>query len=142
MFFLNANTVFNAYIQASEMCGPLVGIGDVETSDIELILSKVRYGEGGIVGKKNVRFNSDTLPSLQWVFAGLSRGVVDIKADIMAQMVREKGFEGFTGHIKAQLCELILEQGFGDLMELVKRDRGGGTTESNAATLGGKDSCV
>lgn len=65
---------------------------------------------------------------------------MNIKANIMAQMVRKKGFEGFTGHVKAQLCELILEQGFGDLMELIKRDRGGGTTKSNATTLGGKDS--
>lgn len=49
MFFLNANAVFNAYIQASEMCGPLVGIGDVDTSGIEIILIKIRYEEDGIV---------------------------------------------------------------------------------------------
>ena len=67
---------------------------------------------------------------------------MDIKPDIMAQVMWEQGFDRLAGHIEAELGQAVLEAVLCDFMELVEGDVGGGATERDAGTLGGEDGVV
>ena len=67
---------------------------------------------------------------------------MDIKPDIVAQVMREQGFDRLAGHIEAELGQAVLEAVLCDFMELVEGDVGGGAAERDAGTLGGEDGVV
>lgn len=65
-----------------------------------------------------------------------------VQADIVAQMVGEQDFHGVAGGVEAQLRQLVFEARFGDGVEFVEGDVGGGAAEGDAGALGREDGGV
>lgn len=61
-----------------------------------------------------LRFDGNALSCLQGGFAGLTGGVVDVEADVVAQVVGEEGFEGLIIFVYKCLVIFLFGQGRGD----------------------------
>lgn len=84
MVISHAYTVFDANADATEVCGPSLVVGDIDTAMV--ISLRQRY----IVGVGNERFDRNTIAGLQIISSGIARAVMHVKADVMTQVVWEK----------------------------------------------------
>jgi len=67
---------------------------------------------------------------------------MNIKTDVMAEMVGQEGFDRLAGHVEAELGEAVFETVLGGFVELVEGEGGGGAAERDAGALGGEDGGV
>lgn len=75
--------------------------------------------------------------------AGKAGGVVDVEADIVADVVWEEFGEGGRGaEVEAEFGQLGTEAFGGDAVDLVERETGGGRAERDRRALDGQDSLV
>lgn len=54
----------------------------------------------------------------------------------------QERFDGFAGHVEAELGEAVFQAVLGDGVERVEGEVGGGAAEGEAAALGGEDGGV
>lgn len=80
----NTHAVLNADANATEVFRPPIFVRDVDTAANGLGYQTRQMEEG------DARFDSNTLTRLEVVAPRISRAVVDIQANVVAQMVREE----------------------------------------------------
>ncbi len=78
MFFLHTYTVLDPEANATETCRIRFCVGDVEP-----------------------RLNRNTLSSFELGITRMASGVVNVKTNIVSNMMWEKNLKSFAGHIKA-----------------------------------------
>ena len=159
MFLLHRNTVFNSDTHASKVLRPAVIIRDVNTP---IQNGQIPWRERA---KEHSRFDRHALPRPQNLLPRITRRIMDVETDIMAQVVREKGFERLAtsvsnrprlvrldlldccfrylaGHIEAQPRQIIPQSPLCDLVHFIERQVCTGATKRDAGALDGEDGVV
>jgi len=103
MIFLNTNTIFNTDTHAAEMRRVAILVRYVEAPVPQL--SNAGSLKGTLIGRKGTgqdpRLNSNAHPRPQRRTPRLARRVMNIKTDIVAQMMGQERFDRLAGHVEA-----------------------------------------
>jgi len=86
VLFLHTNAVFDTDAHASEMRRVIVGVGNVDAT----IRSASPNAKPLLTREKRLRLDSDALAGLQKRFPGLTGGIMYVKSDVMAYVMREQ----------------------------------------------------
>lgn len=80
----DAHAVFDSDPNAAESLWPSLAVRDINTTSTNEY--RLEYREGS----KNIRFHSNAMACLEDIASGISRTVVNIKSNIMPEMMREQ----------------------------------------------------